>query len=215
MSIIQLMITEKKHKIIEAAHSVFLRYGYKRVTMNDIAEAAEISRPAIYLLFPNKEEVFKSVIKHMAETNLNEIRKGIATLSSPEKKLKFAFEIWAVRPFELIKSSPDASELTYFGHQFSREVFDKIGAAFEMELVSIIEPHMKSNTHSPLSAKKTAQIMRGAIRGFKEMSHNSSDLRQMIKDFLDIILSATIDLKQTKAKTEKAKLKTPNNKNIL
>ena len=56
------MQVDKKTKILTAALSVFLRYGYRRVNMNDIAEAAGISRPALYILFRNKEEIFAGVI---------------------------------------------------------------------------------------------------------------------------------------------------------
>ena len=41
----------KRDKVLAAARGIFLRYGFKRVTMNDIAEAASISRPALYLVF--------------------------------------------------------------------------------------------------------------------------------------------------------------------
>ena len=49
---------EKDDQIIEAATSVFLRYGFRRTTMGDIAEAAGVSRPALYLRFCNKEHIF-------------------------------------------------------------------------------------------------------------------------------------------------------------
>ena len=47
----EMMSEAKKSKILTAARSVFLRYGYRRVNMNDIAEAAGLSRPALYILF--------------------------------------------------------------------------------------------------------------------------------------------------------------------
>ena len=40
---------------------VFLTYGYARVTMEDIARAAEISRPALYLLFKNKADIYRAI----------------------------------------------------------------------------------------------------------------------------------------------------------
>ena len=54
------MSDEKKSRILNAGKGLFLRCDYKRVNMNDIAEAAGISRPALYLVFKNKEEIFKS-----------------------------------------------------------------------------------------------------------------------------------------------------------
>ena len=37
---------------------VFLAYGFARTTMDDIARAADMSRPALYLLFKNKTDIY-------------------------------------------------------------------------------------------------------------------------------------------------------------
>ena len=67
------MVGQKRDKVLTAARNTFLRYGFKRVTMNDIAEAAGISRPALYLVFDNKEEIFKGVYEHWVKETLAEI----------------------------------------------------------------------------------------------------------------------------------------------
>jgi AcrR family transcriptional regulator len=56
------MAHEKTEHVIAAARKVFLRYGYRRVTMGDLAEAAQMSRPALYLVFPSKEQIFTVLI---------------------------------------------------------------------------------------------------------------------------------------------------------
>jgi AcrR family transcriptional regulator len=38
--------------IIEAATGIFLRYGFKKTSMADLASAAGLSRQALYLYFP-------------------------------------------------------------------------------------------------------------------------------------------------------------------
>jgi AcrR family transcriptional regulator len=89
-----------------------LKYGYKRITMGDIAEAAGISRPALYLLFNKKEDVFRSVVRHNSRQRLEEVRQAIS--SSPKSvrdKLQLAFEIWSVKPFDMLKNSEEAEEL--------------------------------------------------------------------------------------------------------
>ena len=73
----------KRNKVLAAALDVFLRYGYKRVTMNDIAEAASISRPALYLVFESKEEIFKSVYEHWVKETLIDIESKIGHLKTP------------------------------------------------------------------------------------------------------------------------------------
>lgn len=180
----------KQKKVTNAAQEVFLRYGYKRVTMHDIALAVGISRPALYLIFPNKEAVFKAVIKERAIQTLSNIRQGIAKLSSIEEKLHYACEQWTVKPYEVIMGAPDAKELTYCCYEFSREIFEEIGAAFEMEIAKILQPLIKANQISLLSSKSTAKILRNALRGFKDAAENVTELRRMIKSFLTMLLLA-------------------------
>jgi AcrR family transcriptional regulator len=64
------MADEKLTRTVEAAGEVFLRYGYARTTMGDIAKAAGMSRPALYLLFPGKEQVFSAATMHLAHQRL-------------------------------------------------------------------------------------------------------------------------------------------------
>ena len=48
---------EKRERIMEAAKALILHYGYKKTTMQDIAEKADISVGSIYNFFENKEEI--------------------------------------------------------------------------------------------------------------------------------------------------------------
>jgi AcrR family transcriptional regulator len=45
--------------ILEAAFEVFANYGFRRASMADIATRAGMSRPALYLRFSGKEQIFK------------------------------------------------------------------------------------------------------------------------------------------------------------
>ncbi len=48
-------------RILEAAEKVVLAYGYSRVTMDDLARASGISRPALYLEFRNKADIYRVI----------------------------------------------------------------------------------------------------------------------------------------------------------
>ncbi|MEU2521986.1 helix-turn-helix domain-containing protein [Streptomyces pseudogriseolus] len=43
--------------IADAAVSLFLEHGFERVSVNDIAAAAEISKPTLFRYFPTKEDL--------------------------------------------------------------------------------------------------------------------------------------------------------------
>src|ERR1700728_1060719 len=125
------MENEKELRVVEAAKSVFLRYGFRRVTMQDIADEAGISRPSLYLIYPNKEEVFKATIRSLIRENLSTIREELSAQSTPEAKLRIVFEIWTVQPFQIMLNSPDAGDLVDCAHGFAREIVEQASAELE------------------------------------------------------------------------------------
>lgn len=59
-------LEERRQRVVAAALEAFSRFGYRRTAMADIAAAAGLSRPSLYLVFPGKEAVFRA----LAETLL-------------------------------------------------------------------------------------------------------------------------------------------------
>ena len=56
--------TEAKRRLVLAASAgVFGAHGYSRTTMGDLAKAAGMSRPALYLVFPRKEQLFSTLLR--------------------------------------------------------------------------------------------------------------------------------------------------------
>src|ERR1700677_3625592 len=139
MSKTRKMESEKETRVLEATKRVFLRYGYRRVTMQDIADEAGISRPALYLIFPNKEEAFLAAIRDFTAASMEIIREGITQQPTVEAKLQLAFEVWTVKPFELMLESPDAKDLIECGHGFAKATFDEIFADFEAVIAAILK----------------------------------------------------------------------------
>ena len=64
--------------------------------MYDIAKAASISRPALYLVFPGKERVFSAVILQLAQELSDQARLGIAVAVGPREKVMAVIEAWAI-----------------------------------------------------------------------------------------------------------------------
>ena len=48
--------------LLDAAESVFLRFGYSSASMDDIARAAGMSKKTLYRLFETKESLFAAVV---------------------------------------------------------------------------------------------------------------------------------------------------------
>ena len=61
-------------EIIAAADRLLARYGYRRMTVDDLAREADIGKGTIYLHFPSKEAVILSVINRHIESTLEALR---------------------------------------------------------------------------------------------------------------------------------------------
>ena len=83
------MSSTPRDRILDAAKNLFSQYGYQRTSMVDIAKAAGLSRPALYLQFHSKDEVYLALAEAVvsralidAQGRIIGVNSAIATLSS-------------------------------------------------------------------------------------------------------------------------------------
>jgi AcrR family transcriptional regulator len=58
----------REDEIVDAAIPVFLRFGYKKASMDSVAAAANLSRQAVYLHFSGKEALFAAVVNSLCQS---------------------------------------------------------------------------------------------------------------------------------------------------
>ncbi len=97
--------TERRASILQAAVGVFLRYGYKKTSMEDVARAAGLSRQGLYLHFAAKDVLFKDAVTLLTQQSRVATRAALALDHLPiEERLLGAFVA--------LKSHSDGSELS-------------------------------------------------------------------------------------------------------
>lgn len=183
------MTQNKEEKVLTAAREVFMRYGFKRATMSDLADAAQMSRPALYLIFSSKEEVFRALVTQIFTELLREVREGVSQHEEVADQLTCAFEVWCVRPFEMIQVSPDAKDILESGYEFANEITVQAFADFEHILSDVLRPLVGFQADPPLSTEQLAHILTTAAVGFKESASSAVQIRQLIKGLITIVLA--------------------------
>lgn len=58
---------QRRADIIDAAERVFFSKGWLAATMDDVAEASELSKATLYLYFKNKEELYAAILVRGSE----------------------------------------------------------------------------------------------------------------------------------------------------
>ena len=85
---------DRPSQIIKAALEVFGDCGLAKARLQDIAERAGVSKGTIYLYFPNKEELFREMIRQTAVAAIEGAEKGITHGTPTEQLVAFMRGYW-------------------------------------------------------------------------------------------------------------------------
>jgi len=180
---------DKRQKIVNAAFEVFMRYGYRRATMEDIARHAGMSRPALYLTFPNKEAILRAVLAVGYDEILRGIEAGLPAHASLSAQLRHAFELWSVRPFDTVARSPAAGELMTDSYDFAGDVLEHGAQRLATLLAGVIRAAVAEPGALQPSAEARARVMIAASHGFKSTARDTQDMRTLVHDLVDMTVA--------------------------
>ena len=101
----------KRKAILESAYAAFSTYGFRKTSMDDIAKGAQMSRPAVYLHYKNKEAIFRCLVELYyvgAATDVQAVLNGEGDVPGI---LSRAFVAQGSDTAETMMSSPHGMEL--------------------------------------------------------------------------------------------------------
>ena len=93
---------DSEQRILEAAKQVFVQKGLSGTIMQDIADAAQISRTALHYYFRSKEKLFKAVLQNLLNRLLPLLEKIILEDIPFDRKLALFVE----RYLDLLRDNP-------------------------------------------------------------------------------------------------------------
>lgn len=79
---------DRRERLLRAAARLFAERGFHGVSMEDLGAAAEISGPAVYRHFPNKEAVLTALLVGVSERLLDGGRAVVADAPDAERALR-------------------------------------------------------------------------------------------------------------------------------
>jgi AcrR family transcriptional regulator len=171
----------RRGKLCEAALSVFSRYGFRKTSMEEVAQAAHVSRQALYLHFATKEDLFRATVENALSNNVASARAVLADRSLPlEARLIGAMDEWMGRYVGMIGAG--AADLAEVGGTLAGAIFER----YERELVDALSaalrdsPLMSSYAAIGLDARQLAESLQATARGLKHSCPTREDFVQRI-----------------------------------
>ncbi len=85
-----------KARILETAEGLFLKHGYRAVSIRDIAQACGVTNAALYYYFPSKEALFREVLRQHLTRLLAALQAaGEQAGPSPQARLTAMADVYA------------------------------------------------------------------------------------------------------------------------
>jgi AcrR family transcriptional regulator len=79
---------ERRAQLLDAAREVFVAQGYHAAAMDDIAEAAGVSKPVLYQHFPGKLELYVALLDESSAALVASIRAALASTSDNKLRVQ-------------------------------------------------------------------------------------------------------------------------------
>src|SRR5689334_14963481 len=160
---------QRRQRVLEAALGVFLRYGFKKTSMDEVARAADLSRQGLYGHFASKEELFRATVQYALDAALSA---ASARLRDPDAaidaRLIGGFDEWTGRYVGMLQGA-DVAELielrdTLVGGlvtEYEELFLDAVTRAIRASgLVAAYKP-------AGLTARQLAETLNATARGLK------------------------------------------------
>lgn len=152
--------------------------------MGDIARAADMSRPALYLLFRGKEEVFEAAVAHLNRLRMAEIHERLDDAATLGDRLFTACDLWLVQVFDLQRTTPDARDMD----DLSIPVVRRVYAELEALIARLITGSAAGMT--PADSTELARGLAFSVRGLGAVAADVDDLRAMTRRQVDLLCRA-------------------------
>jgi AcrR family transcriptional regulator len=182
----------KRDAVYDAASVVFAQYGFRRTTMNDIAKSAGISRPALYLMFENKEDLFQGLAAHRLDQAIDSALSMLQGNGKIADRFLESLLVFEQIFYEPIADSPHGTELMDISLSLASEIMTKKLARFHAALTkSLSEAEARGQitfARTPMKPRAFVELLFTALNGVKKRALNTAEFRKLVRQLTEIFL---------------------------
>jgi AcrR family transcriptional regulator len=168
----RLTAEQRRQQLYAVALELFAKRGYRATTMDDIAEAAGVTKPLLYQHFSSKRALYLELVDSIAHDLLAAVREAVMQADGPRQQVELGFAAY----FRLVVAREPEFRLLYGrDHADDRElgralraVEDAIAEAIDPLIAAGLEPD-----HRRLLAYGIVGMAEGASRRFMEQRQQS------------------------------------------
>jgi len=129
-----MIVSKKQRSLIEAGYNLFMKFGIKKVTIDDVCAEAKVSKMTFYKYFDNKNHLIRTMLSEMISANTKRYEEIIAMETIFAEKIKQMIEMKLNMTNEysmdFLKDIYSDPELFSFLNNYSNEFYVRIRKDF-------------------------------------------------------------------------------------
>ena len=177
--------TERRALVLESALLTFARFGYRKTSMEAVAQAAHISRPGLYFLFSSKEELFRAAVTQALDADMLAIDGILNDDAHPVPvRILEAFDRWAGR--YIGPMTRDIATVIEDNPELLGPIAESAPQRFAELLTSALSA--KTTDTRPSRASAVAQTLISASIGIKHQVEDRTTYRQRLQVAIDLLV---------------------------
>ncbi len=106
----------RREQILDVSVQVFAHRGFHSTSMNDVADAAGVTKPVLYQHFDSKQDLYLALLDEAGSRLRNAVRTAVADATSGKQQTELGFKAY----FRWVADDHDAF-LLLFGSRASRD----------------------------------------------------------------------------------------------
>lgn len=185
----------KEKQILEAGFIQFLKFGFKRTSIDDIANAAGVGKGTVYNYFDNKENLFIRVANHNQEQIEKELARQWERYDGKEDPLIVFF----VLQFRVLKKNFNQYNITLETFQELVEIYrEQQGEKIDLKVQRLLElliQGVKDGRYQPADHRKQAEVLfeLGMQYTLKWIRMEDHEMERQIRDTYNLFLQGILN----------------------
>ncbi len=190
---------EVREHLVQAARQVFMRYGFKKTALDDIAKEARKGKSTIYYYFKSKDEIFKAVIEAESEIRNQTIDEQVSAVEDPQLKLRTYIFVRLLslkkvdNYYEAIKN--DLLDNLYFINSLRIKHLDSEVTFVKNLLQEGIDKGVYTIQNPELTARTIVTLLQGFEVPLIQKNLSDEEIQRSIDEMLNILFHGIVTKK--------------------
>ena len=181
----------RRTRILDSAMKLVLAYGYSRITMEDVAKAAEMSRPALYLLFKNKTDIYRAIASKFMESAVAIAAEELGRQGDFTARMMTAIDRGMIDGMCRLTTSPHGAEIMDMKNSIAGDIAAKWRECMAWHLCGAIDNQATENgvdlAARGLSSHLLADVLLDGLEGMKTRGRDAAACQEMALGLVSLV----------------------------